>query len=404
MSDRIAVMRAGRIEQLGEADALYERPRNRFVAPVPRHVQPARGRVGGERPASWRRRRSAAARRPPRRARARRARSPSPSGRRRSPRSPGEAGREPVPGTVEQLIYIGSATHYVLGAGRLTHRHVMNAGARAARLGRRAGDRLHAGRGAPGAGGLMARDAVRRPSRRARSASASGSRAPLVRSAFTSGPAIGWVSALPAPAARRHPRDQLAHPRALRRDRPAAHPRELQAPGRLRRVRLRSAVSVHHPAQPGARRGHHGGLPARRLPAGLLHRRRCPGAQADRAHSGDHPVLDQPADPHLRLADPARARRAGWRARRGAGPGRGRRGRSTPACVAVYLGMLCAYLPFLVLPLYASVEKLDWSSPRPRPTSAPTGRASSATRSSRRSCRGSWPAWSWCSSRRPASS
>ena len=31
MSDRIAVMRAGKIEQMGEAHALYERPRNRFV-------------------------------------------------------------------------------------------------------------------------------------------------------------------------------------------------------------------------------------------------------------------------------------------------------------------------------------------------------------------------------------
>lgn len=31
MSDRIAVMRAGRIEQMGDAEALYERPRNRFV-------------------------------------------------------------------------------------------------------------------------------------------------------------------------------------------------------------------------------------------------------------------------------------------------------------------------------------------------------------------------------------
>ncbi len=31
MSDRIAVMRAGGIEQLGEAEALYERPRTRFV-------------------------------------------------------------------------------------------------------------------------------------------------------------------------------------------------------------------------------------------------------------------------------------------------------------------------------------------------------------------------------------
>jgi spermidine/putrescine transport system ATP-binding protein len=32
MSDRIAVMQAGKIEQLDEAEALYERPRTRFVA------------------------------------------------------------------------------------------------------------------------------------------------------------------------------------------------------------------------------------------------------------------------------------------------------------------------------------------------------------------------------------
>lgn len=32
MSDRIAVMRAGRIEQLGAPEALYERPRTEFVA------------------------------------------------------------------------------------------------------------------------------------------------------------------------------------------------------------------------------------------------------------------------------------------------------------------------------------------------------------------------------------
>ena len=32
LSDRIAVMRAGRIEQLGEAETLYEHPRNRFVS------------------------------------------------------------------------------------------------------------------------------------------------------------------------------------------------------------------------------------------------------------------------------------------------------------------------------------------------------------------------------------
>jgi len=32
-----------------------------------------------------------------------------------------------------------------------------------------------------------------------------------------------------------------------------------------------------------------------------------------------------------------------------------------PSTAAVYVGMLGAYLPFLVLPLYAAVEKLDWS-------------------------------------------
>ncbi len=32
LSDRIAVMNAGRVEQLGSADEIYERPRNRFVA------------------------------------------------------------------------------------------------------------------------------------------------------------------------------------------------------------------------------------------------------------------------------------------------------------------------------------------------------------------------------------
>lgn len=32
-----------------------------------------------------------------------------------------------------------------------------------------------------------------------------------------------------------------------------------------------------------------------------------------------------------------------------------------PGAFAVYIGMICDYLPFLVLPLYASVEKIDWS-------------------------------------------
>ena len=32
-----------------------------------------------------------------------------------------------------------------------------------------------------------------------------------------------------------------------------------------------------------------------------------------------------------------------------------------PSLFAVYIGMLCAYLPFLVLPLYTAVEKIDWT-------------------------------------------
>jgi spermidine/putrescine transport system permease protein len=32
-----------------------------------------------------------------------------------------------------------------------------------------------------------------------------------------------------------------------------------------------------------------------------------------------------------------------------------------PGMVAVLIGMVCDFLPFMVLPLYASVEKLDWS-------------------------------------------
>lgn len=32
-----------------------------------------------------------------------------------------------------------------------------------------------------------------------------------------------------------------------------------------------------------------------------------------------------------------------------------------PGWFAVFIGMICDYLPFMVLPLYASVEKIDWS-------------------------------------------
>ena len=32
-----------------------------------------------------------------------------------------------------------------------------------------------------------------------------------------------------------------------------------------------------------------------------------------------------------------------------------------PSAFAVFIGMVCAYLPFMVLPLYTAVEKIDWS-------------------------------------------
>jgi spermidine/putrescine transport system ATP-binding protein len=45
MSDRIALMRAGRIEQIGEAHAIYERPRSRFVGQFLGSVNLVEGRV-----------------------------------------------------------------------------------------------------------------------------------------------------------------------------------------------------------------------------------------------------------------------------------------------------------------------------------------------------------------------
>ena len=55
MSDRLAVMRHGKIEQLGEPEQVYESPATEFVAGLPRRLEPA-GR--GDRRARTGRRRS----------------------------------------------------------------------------------------------------------------------------------------------------------------------------------------------------------------------------------------------------------------------------------------------------------------------------------------------------------
>jgi len=130
LSDRIAVMRAGRIEQLGEAEALYERPQSRFVSQFLGSCNLLEGEISGEEGGELRvstafgtmyvardgyalppGRRVTLAVRPEKVALA----------------SPGAAGTNKVPGTVEQLIYIGSETHYILSTpgGALTA-YVMN--------------------------------------------------------------------------------------------------------------------------------------------------------------------------------------------------------------------------------------------------------------------------------------
>jgi spermidine/putrescine transport system ATP-binding protein len=130
LSDRIAVMRAGRIEQLGEAETLYERPRNRFVSQFLGSCNLLEGEISGKEGDELRVSTAygtmyVAA-----------AGSSLPAGQRvtlavRPEKvaiaSPGEAGTNKVPGTVEQLIYIGSETHYILSTpgGKLTA-YVMN--------------------------------------------------------------------------------------------------------------------------------------------------------------------------------------------------------------------------------------------------------------------------------------
>jgi spermidine/putrescine transport system permease protein len=56
---------------------------------------------------------------------------------------------------------------------------------------------------------------------------------------------------------------------------------------------------------------------------------------------------------------------SGWLARAAAGSDSSHRRSAYPSAFAVFIGLSCDYLPFLALPLYASVEKIDWASPRP---------------------------------------
>lgn len=133
MSDRIAVMRAGRIEQMGDAEALYERPRNRFVGQflgsvnlidatvktrngadiwVETEVGTLRVSADGQTSPAAQRSAFTLAIRPEK----------------VTMFPPSEVfGENRFRVRVEELIYIGSETHYLLRAGSLTLRaEVMN--------------------------------------------------------------------------------------------------------------------------------------------------------------------------------------------------------------------------------------------------------------------------------------
>ena len=136
MSDRIAVMRSGRIEQMEESRQLYERPRTRFVAQflgscnlldatirerktagatVATSIGPLRVEVDPDLSDALARSSFTLAIRPEKIVLF-------PPG--------GTQGENRVPVQVVQLIYIGSETHYVLQAGSETlTAYAMNAGA-----------------------------------------------------------------------------------------------------------------------------------------------------------------------------------------------------------------------------------------------------------------------------------
>jgi len=122
MSDRIAVMRAGRIEQMGEAEAIYERPRNRYVGQFLGEVNLVEGRAerrgAGDllvqtalgalrvetRPGDPAREGALTLAIRPEKVRI---------------ATDGAPGENRIRATVEQIIYIGAESHYRLRAGEI---------------------------------------------------------------------------------------------------------------------------------------------------------------------------------------------------------------------------------------------------------------------------------------------
>ena len=130
MSDRVAVMSGGRVEQAGTPREIYEEPATRVRGRLPRRLEPAHGRRDGGR----RRLRA-----PGRRAHvagdgrgdggARRGEGDDPARARRR-RAAGHGGDNRLPGLVERAVYVGSAyeLHVRLVGGSLLKATIPNDG------------------------------------------------------------------------------------------------------------------------------------------------------------------------------------------------------------------------------------------------------------------------------------
>ena len=112
------------------------------------------------------------------------------------------------------------------------------------------------------------------------------------------------------------------------------------------------------------------------VPAGAVHRA-IGSAQESVPEPGDPAVLDQLPDPHLRLDVPAARHRPHQHGSAGAA---NLIREPLPLLYndgAVILGLVYGFLPFMVLPLYATLERLD---PKPARSRGRSGRATLATR------------------------
>jgi ABC-type dipeptide/oligopeptide/nickel transport system permease subunit len=138
------------------------------------------------------------------------------------------------------------------------------------------------------------------------------------------------------------------------------HPGELQAPGWLQPVRLDLGLPDDPVAVGGGGVCHHAGFGDPFLPLCFFIAAPLRAQPLHVADPGDHSLLDQHGHPHLRLVSDSGAGAA--LCQTGRRPGLHPPGAPLyPNAFAVYLGMVSMFLPFVTLPLYASVERLDWA-------------------------------------------